>query len=720
MTRHVCFVTDELYPFTTGGIGRVLHNLVRQGLELEPDTEFHFLMPEGTPATADAVATAFGPRVLLHLAAMRSGWDACTEFEVTYPPAAAFTDTVWHAQSLDFLRALKRLNAGGTRFDVVEFPDYRGWAFCTLQEKLLGLDFQDTLVSVRLHSTDGVLQHFEPRPTTLDQASRWELERKALHDAELVIAHLPCIADFNRQHYGFEEAWSKKVVFQFPPVTSGISSRAAQGARRNLLFATKIQAFKRPDVFVRGAALYMRQTPEFDGAAVVACHAADVEYADRIRRLVPGDLQSRFRFVTSAAERDRLLACSTLVVPSAYESLNLTAYEASAQGATLVLNGACLAFGEGTPFVDGVNCHKYDGTVEGLAAALQRAQRQARLEPVTTQPDVPYWVGRRDRPTRAWAQYPRGRVSVVITNYNLAHHLPETLASVAGSSYQDVEVVVVDDASTNELDAVVMRKLEEEGASRDVPIRVVRNAVNRGLPGARNVGIRAASGEYVVPLDADDTISPTFLEIAVRALAACPEYDAVVPTAGYFASDEDVAERRFFDYAVFLGDAPSVGLVANRMSCATALLRRSVFDRFAYDEALDSFEDWDLYLRMVHAGCRFLVTNGVHFHYRSRPGSMIMGVTRQRHFALLARLAEKLSPGPQGMRVFPLVAAAATAELGRTGGAGVPGPLGEQLPLRYRLADAVNSSLKRTPFQPLLKQTVTAVGKLVRKYRAAS
>jgi hypothetical protein len=223
-----------------------------------------------------------------------------------------------------------------------------------------------------------------------------------------------------------------------------------------------------------------------------------------------------------------------------------------------------------------------------------------------------------------------------------------------------------------------------------------------------------------VALDADDAISPVFLELGVRALEACPEYDGVVPTAGYFTSDEDAAERRFFDYAVFLGDAPSVGLVANRMSCATSMLRRTIFDRFSYDEALDSFEDWDLYLRMVHEGRRLLVTNGVHFYYRSRPGSMIMGVTRERHFALLARLAEKIPPGPQGMRVFPLLAAAASAELAHNRGAGPPGPLGEQLPLRYRLADAVNSSLKHTPLQPILKQTVMAVGNFVKKFRPAS
>ncbi len=132
MTRRICFVTDELYPFTAGGIGRVLHNLVHLGLQRAPAVEFHLLMPSRVGVTPASVAAVFGERVHVHFANMRQGWDPSFHGDTLYPPAAAFTDSVWHAESLDFLLALKCLAEEGVSFDVVEFPDYRGWAFCTL------------------------------------------------------------------------------------------------------------------------------------------------------------------------------------------------------------------------------------------------------------------------------------------------------------------------------------------------------------------------------------------------------------------------------------------------------------------------------------------------------------------------------------------------------------------------------------------------------------
>ncbi|HET9753374.1 MAG TPA: glycosyl transferase family 2, partial [Myxococcales bacterium] len=136
MTR-VCLVTDELYPFTAGGIGRLLHNLIRDSLRRSPEAHFLLLFPGYLKLDPQRVTAYFGDRVEVDFAYLRDEWQASAEFGTEYPPAGAYTDSDWHAQSLDILRALKRLSSRG--FDVIEFPDYRGWAFCTLQEKLLGL-----------------------------------------------------------------------------------------------------------------------------------------------------------------------------------------------------------------------------------------------------------------------------------------------------------------------------------------------------------------------------------------------------------------------------------------------------------------------------------------------------------------------------------------------------------------------------------------------------
>lgn len=701
----ICIVTDELYPFTGGGIGRVVHNLIRDSLQRSDDARFELMIPAYVAIELDRVETYFGARVRVRFAAAAEGWTCPVDESGVYPPRAAFTDSEWHAQSLDLMRALKKLEKE-VHLDFIEFPDYRGWAFATLQEKLLGRAFTGTGIAVRIHSTDGVLQAFEQREPSWEQVARFDLERKALYDADHVIAHLAPVAEFNARYYGFGDDWKRKVIVQFPPVLEGAPPSPAVPAKAagDLLFITKRQPFKRPDVFIRGAATFLRAHPEFKGRAIAACHSSDERYARRLKAMVPADLRSRFRFLPAGPERETLLPGAIVVIPSAYESLNLTAFEVAAAGAQLVLNGGCVAFGEGTPWKDGVNCHKFDGSVEGLAETLSRAAVAPPPEAVQWKADAPYWLTPASRAARkpsAAAANPL--VSIIIPNFNLARWLPETLASLADSTYEDLEIVVVDDASTEPLDAQVLERLEADGS-----VRVVRNAVNRGLSGSRNIGIRASTGKYILPLDADDCIAPGFIQLAVEALEAHPGYSVVVPTAGYFDSDADLAERNFADFAIFLGDAPSLGLVANRMSCATALVRRSLYDELQYDESLDSYEDWSLWLRAVQSGHRFLVTNHVQFHYRRRPGSMISGMNPERHLRLLERMFSTLPATLPSVRLFALLApllaelrakTTLEEELARLGVTVGPPP-----PVRHSLADRANAAVKKLPIvHPFLR-----------------
>lgn len=654
--RRICFVTRELHPFTAGGIGRIIYNLIRA--ETDASVEFHVLAPDACPLASADVEAYFCGRVKFHVTRPPSPGVSPVDEDGVYPSRAAITDSHWHADSLELMLTLKALERQGTRFDHIEFPDYQGWAFCTIQEKALGLAFQNTELVVRLHSTDGMLMHYERRRISGSLVGMYEVERRSLRDADRIIAHLPSIARANADWYGFDEAWMRKVDVRFPPVTVEETPRpSTPKVTRDLAFVTKLQEIKRPDVFIRAAATLMRARPDWSGRAILSCHVVRAEYLEQLRALVPADLCSRFHFNNPALDRATLMQEAIVVVPSAWESLNLAAYEAAGQGAVLVLNGQCLAFGDDSPFRDGENCLKYDGTVEGLVGAMERALAAPPLSPVRFEVAAPYWSERLPvKPPREPAQ---PKVSVVITNYNLAPWLPETLKSVEASAYPGLEIVIVDDASPNEADRTLLAELE---ARKDSRLRIIRNPVNRGLPASRNIGVRAASGTYVLPLDADDCIAPAFLSRAVAALENNPEYDVVAATAGLFRTEAERAENRFTGFMSFLGDVPSLGLIANRFSCATALLRRSVFERIRYDESLNSYEDWDLFLRLTHAGHRFLVTNQVQFHYRTREGSMISAMSASRHLELLGRMYDGLPrPLPSSVRLFALLAPIADA-----------------------------------------------------------
>src|SRR5215468_7618091 len=93
-------------------------------------------------------------------------------------------------------------------------------------------------------------------------------------------------------------------------------------------------------------------------------------------------------------------------------------------------------------------------------------------------------------------------VSVVIPTFNRAHCIGRAIASVASQSYPNLEIIVVDDGSTDDTAAV----LDGFGGRR--PLRVVRLARNAGAPTARNEGVRLARGAFVAFLDSDDTWHP--------------------------------------------------------------------------------------------------------------------------------------------------------------------------------------------------------------------
>lgn len=111
---------------------------------------------------------------------------------------------------------------------------------------------------------------------------------------------------------------------------------------------------------------------------------------------------------------------------------------------------------------------------------------------------------------------PPPRVSVLITTYNAASFIRETIASVLGQTFTDFELVVVDDGSTDATVAIL-------ASIEDPRLRILRTPRNLGIVGARNFGYRTLRGAYVAPLDHDDVWRPTRLAAGVAILDAQPE-----------------------------------------------------------------------------------------------------------------------------------------------------------------------------------------------------
>src|ERR671916_3003782 len=107
-----------------------------------------------------------------------------------------------------------------------------------------------------------------------------------------------------------------------------------------------------------------------------------------------------------------------------------------------------------------------------------------------------------------------GKVSVVIPCYNQAHFLGEAIESVLSQTYEEFELIVVDDGSKDDTE-----ELASSYAAEDARVRLIRQQ-NRGLAGARNRGLSESSGEYVVFLDSDDRLLEEALAVGVGELQA--------------------------------------------------------------------------------------------------------------------------------------------------------------------------------------------------------
>ncbi|MGD2174237.1 MAG: glycosyltransferase family 2 protein [Candidatus Brocadiaceae bacterium] len=209
------------------------------------------------------------------------------------------------------------------------------------------------------------------------------------------------------------------------------------------------------------------------------------------------------------------------------------------------------------------------------------------------------------------------RVSVVIPAYNAEDYLQEALESVFAQTFTDYEVIVVDDASTDGTPEM-LRGYEESGR-----IRVLTHQRNRGLSASRNSGIRAARGEFVTFLDADDVWRPERLAYHMAVMERNPEIMFLSNSGWWFKEGE---ELRFPP----LPENPeltevsweALALGASPFSASNALVRREVLDEVGlFDERLRAAEDRDMWLRIARRFGTVRASGYVH-GYRRHAGSM--------------------------------------------------------------------------------------------------
>ncbi len=187
------------------------------------------------------------------------------------------------------------------------------------------------------------------------------------------------------------------------------------------------------------------------------------------------------------------------------------------------------------------------------------------------------------------------RVSVIVPAHNAAATLAETLASLTAQTLPAIEVLVVDDASTDGTRDVAARQ-----AAADPRFRLLAFPANRGVAAARNAGLEAARGRWALFLDADDWIEPGHLASLLAAAEADP--GALGAFSGYRYAREDgrpgEAIRPRLEGDLFAIMAQRCPLKIH----ACLVQREAVLAVGGFDPGLEVAEDWDLWQRLARAG----------------------------------------------------------------------------------------------------------------------
>jgi glycosyltransferase involved in cell wall biosynthesis len=218
------------------------------------------------------------------------------------------------------------------------------------------------------------------------------------------------------------------------------------------------------------------------------------------------------------------------------------------------------------------------------------------------------------------------RVSVVIPVFEMGRYLPEAVASVEAQGHRDVEIVVVDDGSTDDTPAVI--------ASLGDRVRAVRQD-NQGPAAARNAGLAVATGDLIAFLDADDLWPADKLALQLARLHAEPELDAVLGRIQYVAVDGgEVPDIEFEDL-----DQKTL----THVHLGSGLYRRRAFDRLGdFDAGLRYSEDVDWFLRAREAKLRMAILPEVTLIYRLHDANMTRNAKDSLSASMLSVLKRSL------------------------------------------------------------------------------
>lgn len=556
-----------------------------------------------------------------------------------------------HAWSASVLRTLRACFPDRGP-DVIEFADYLGEGFATVQARHTNDPWLAyTTVAVRIHTTSEICAVLDGAlPDDHGAQALFEMERYCLRHADRVIQQGGDVYGTYQRFYGEDALAPACTIPHVVPAHVAEEIDAVPDDNEGPLRLLYLGRFERRkgvnDLVAALESVGDVRLKLLGGDTLTAPLAASLR--EQIEYVVEGDPRVELAKPVPHDQVTRVMAeADVVVLPSRWECWPNVLLEALAANRPVLatpVGGMVEMVGDGGWLTSGTGPRALAQAIERLAADPEQARRMVaegrprrRFEELVD--PSPVLAGYRElgapqarRPRTSIARRRPPLVTVIVPYFQLDQTLEATLASLAAQEHPAIEVVIANDGSLRTQDTALWDLADRYGA------RVVTQP-NAGLSAARNLAISQARGEYVLPLDADDELDPSFVSRCLAALETDRDLAYVTTWVTYVDDDGEPRGDEYTGYFPF-GNWSSLLSELNVAGTCSAVIRRSVFrdHGLRYSPELASYEDWALYRRMARAGLYGAVVPEPLFRYRVREESM----TRQDAQPHVARLLSEL------------------------------------------------------------------------------
>ncbi len=201
-------------------------------------------------------------------------------------------------------------------------------------------------------------------------------------------------------------------------------------------------------------------------------------------------------------------------------------------------------------------------------------------------------------------------ITVIMPCYNYGHYIKDAIDSLKDSTYKKWNCIIVNDGSTDNSEDIILSLIKD-----DKRFTYIKQP-NKGLSRTRNVGIRASNTKYILCLDPDDKISPTYIENGIKYLDKHDDCTLYYGKAKMFYDDGNEHDWNLPKYNY-------KQLVYCNCIYSSFIYRKSDYEKTGgYDEEMNGYEDWEFLIRLLSDGKKVHMTDDIVFYYRRHKGSM--------------------------------------------------------------------------------------------------